>query len=394
MGRGVERIASAYRGLAVMLLGTLLLFVALNLAAAWALKRGVGAEEPGALTYGIETLQRVYPGHDEADIRAMIAEVATRPQVYEPFTQFQEGPVSGRFLNISEHGFRLGGGSQPWPPEPTRRNIFVFGGSTAFGYGLPDEETIPAALERSLEGTCLAGAAVYNFARPNYYSSQERTLFEQLLTRGAKPDLAVFVDGLNEFVHPEDAPKYSSRLRYLMAETGLQLTKRAIKELPVLQLLRAMSPRQDRSSRWQTAASATAAKPILERWRRNRGILQAVAAHFAVEPLFVWQPVPVYGYDLDAHPFAEDGAPLLPEHDLLATAYSLMSDSPDRSSPSFLWLGDLQRGRAEPLYVDRVHYTAAFSTEIATEIATAVIQALPCNESTETGGPTAETEAL
>ena len=32
---------------------------------------------------------------------------------------------------------------------------------------------------------------------------------------------------------------------------------------------------------------------------------------------------------------------------------------------NFFWVGDLQRGAASCLYVDSVHYTAAFSRQIA-----------------------------
>jgi len=40
----------------------------------------------------------------------------------------------------------------------------------------------------------------------------------------------------------------------------------------------------------------------------------------------------------------------------------------------FLWLGDMQEDRKEPLYLDTVHYTADFSAEIAGRIAGFVVK--------------------
>ena len=43
---------------------------------------------------------------------------------------------------------------------------------------------------------------VYNFGCGRYYSTQERVLFEQLVSSGAVPDLAVFLDGPDHAADP------------------------------------------------------------------------------------------------------------------------------------------------------------------------------------------------
>ena len=50
--------------------------------------------------------------------------------------------------------------------------------------------------------------------------------------------------------------------------------------------------------------------------------------------------------------------------------------SPESLGRNFLWLGDLQKDERRPLYVDRLHYTAAFAKEIAERIAGRVQQGL------------------
>jgi len=52
---------------------------------------------------------------------------------------------------------------------------------------------------------------VYNFGRAGYYSTQERILFEYFVAKGVKPDVAIFLDGLNDFFEKEkDEPDFSN----------------------------------------------------------------------------------------------------------------------------------------------------------------------------------------
>ncbi len=92
-----------------------------------------------------------------------------------------------------------------------------------------------------------------------------------------------------------------------------------------------------------------------------------------METLFVWQPIPGYGYDLDSHLFALESDKRSPSG---SPAYQsverLRHEAEGPLAEDFLWLADLQRGRHEPLYVDRVHYTAAFADEIARAIGSGV----------------------
>src|SRR5205085_1642822 len=53
---------------------------------------------------------------------------------------------------------------------------------------------------------------VYNFGRGHYYLSQERVLYERMVVAGMVPDLAVFVDGLNDLYYFEDEPAMTPQL--------------------------------------------------------------------------------------------------------------------------------------------------------------------------------------
>ena len=110
---------------------------------------------------------------------------------------------------------------------------------------------------------------------------------------------------------------------------------------------------------------------------------EAAAEEFDVIPIFVWQPVPTYGYDLKHHLFTEENQSVFAGHDALRFGYNLMDEMRDvatelEPSGDFLWLADIQYAKREPLYVDAAHYTAAFSREIADLIAEEVATTLSC----------------
>jgi hypothetical protein len=83
-------------------------------------------------------------------IRELLRETWNRGYAYEPFTYFKERPFTGKYVNVDPHGFRVTKEQGPWPPDRNRDFIFLFGGSTSFAYGLPDDQTVASYLQESL----------------------------------------------------------------------------------------------------------------------------------------------------------------------------------------------------------------------------------------------------
>ncbi|MEM7049142.1 MAG: hypothetical protein AAF604_05760 [Acidobacteriota bacterium] len=359
--RTAPRLVGAYRGCALMVLNGLLTLLLINLAAALLL--ALLPQRSGSQLYRDEVLAQAYPGWSEDDRRQLLDETWNRTYRYEPYVQFREQAFSGRFVNVSSAGFRQGPEDPDWPPREGEESVFVFGGSTAFGYGVADHETLPAALGRHLEATCGRPLPVYNLARSNYYSTQERILFTQLLSAGQVPRAAVFLDGLNDTLYDRDEPKFTGRLAALMDESDTSVRRRAVKTLALFRLLRRLQPTGPDAV---TAGDPGRAPQVLERWRRNRQLTTATAEAAGAHALFVWQPVPAWGYDLEHHLFADTG---IPAAELLARVYQRMDRERDPEDPQFLWLADVQEGRQDLFYIDRVHYSAAFNAELAGHIA-------------------------
>lgn len=107
---------------------------------------------------------------------------------YEPFIGHTEINKSGKFVN-----FTFENGRKVDRPKNCTKNLYMYGGSTTFGYGVTDYQTISAYLQNSLTDYC-----VFNHGRASYYSLQENNLFYSHLETNKKIDYAIFLDGINE----------------------------------------------------------------------------------------------------------------------------------------------------------------------------------------------------
>jgi hypothetical protein len=111
---------------------------------------------------------------------------------YEEMTGFREKARTSRFVNVNPLGFRSNGVYANEADVNFNNKIWVLGGSTTFGYGVRDSDTIPAYLEK------ISQLSTINFGRGYYYSKQENLLLERLLSFGYQPRAVIFLDGINE----------------------------------------------------------------------------------------------------------------------------------------------------------------------------------------------------
>jgi len=370
----LRKLVSVHRTTAGILFNTLLLFVVVNLAlgAAYAWHDRRPKANP-LLARPKEWLAAAYPGWSHADLKAMADEQLTKWLSYDDYVMFKETPVRGRYVNVSEAGFRVSRAQGPWPPAPSNFNVFVFGGSTTFGTWLPDEQTVSSFLQAALVRRQLAtNVCVYNFGAGFYYSTQERLRFERLLGKGIVPDAAVFVDGLNDFFRLDDTPANRAWFveAFAVANNKKSLLPALVQELPVARLVRSITPHRQVPLRHEPAALPAKAARVIATYRENKLMIESLCAAHGVAPVFVWQPIPCYNYDLKYFPWYHHAAQI-DNYELHGVGYPQMRALYDRGvlGTNFLWCADLQADEHECLYVDLYHYTAKFSEKFAEAIA-------------------------
>jgi len=337
-------------------------------------------------------LLKVYPGMSEPQLNDLLNETWNRPFIYEPFTGFTEAVHEGEYVNVAENGYRVGTDQGPWPPQKQQQLvIFLFGGSTTFSYGVPDNLALGSRLQDALRTTLGRPVAVYNFGRGYYYSTQERILFEQLVSAGHVPDVAIFVDGINDFYHTQiDLSFKPTGLISGADEQGLgRLTGKIITSLAIAGFARAIrtwlrglvsKPTADPVTLGKDQTPPDESKLVMatiERYFRNKAMIEGVSAATGVRPVFVWQPVPLYKYDLKYHLFAKD---LYWPHLFSREGYPIMKDAVEERKPKrLIWCADIQNEIREPLYVDPMHYSPKMIGMVADCIANGIESALRPN---------------
>jgi hypothetical protein len=265
------------------------------------------------------------------------------------------------------------------------------------GAGVPDNQTIAAAMQQRLSA-CSRPVHIYNFGRGFYFSTQERILFEQLILAGFVPDAAIFFDGLNDFYFADGVPQFTSEFTDFMtrserpeqAESMGPALGRLLRLLPLTRLLTrtGLVPAADPIAAAQSPAAPSPLsdderiKSVIDRWSRNRAIIESIAERNHVRLALVWQPVPTYGYDLTKLNVYREGVDLFGAHRLSGLGYPRAAESYGHEGPAtnLLWLADMQRNRPENLYVDAIHYSGSFSSEIAARIASFATshEVIPC----------------
>lgn len=384
---------------AIVALNCVLLFAAINLAVVPFLPAVPSADELAEVhadtwrqTYSIELLRSLYPGLPDHEVIEKTRNPHGTGVVYEPFIQVKTEPGIGwpstGGAGVHEEGFRLIGPKQgPWPPDPSALVIFVFGGSTTVGSGVDDDETIPARLQVQLrERAAGRRIDVYNFGVPGFFSAVERVYFETLLVKGIIPDIAIFIDGYNDFHIWKGEPGMTWWFRKQFvkwyrgeAERSLSWFADALwQRLPAVRLIERLRPKQTLDSYGgpgfdgggqplEYYKEPEKIRQVIDRYDTNLRITRAVGDSYGVQTVFVWQPVSTYKYSGEL-PLGQMGGEGL----RTKWGYPEMRKVYDNGSlgETFVWCADIQEGISQGLYVDQaIHYNLQGSDLIARCIA-------------------------
>ena len=366
------------------------------------------AAEAAIVKNGMDYYRRIYADKSDDEIRQLIYDQSTLPPaLYEPYAEYRMPPMTLPSLNVHAAGFRLIGADQgPWPLDNKALNIFVFGSSMVLGVGVTDDETIPADIQRLLrERSGNKSINVYNFAVQAYASSQDVTWFQNQLRYGNWPDVAVFIGGWSDFAHWQGQTSVSELYRnYLNTfyQLNAQLNRdkglgwhfrELLRSLPVTQFIE-----QQRNSRSQTETALAPAetakgsandrheartseqiyaseyndtpeiksperiKDVIDRYVVNTNIAEGIAKQLGISVLTVWQPIALYKYDLNYHPFYVQDPMRLAKY-----GYPTMAEyiNTHDMGPNFLWCADIQEDVHKQLYLNHAHYNAEGSLLLA-----------------------------
>lgn len=134
-----------------------------------------------------------YAGLDHLELTGFLNEQSLSSKFdYRPYYSYKSAPFAGKHVNIDENGFRRV--VKSFTVNKNAKRVFIFGGSTTFGVGAPDEYTMPSIVQEKMG----RGYDIYNMGEQAFVSTQGLNLLMESLSKGNIPDVVVFYDGIND----------------------------------------------------------------------------------------------------------------------------------------------------------------------------------------------------
>lgn len=277
---------------------------------------------------------------------------------YSPWIEYKNIDFSGRYINtkglirasdpdkfISAHSLDT-------------VSIYFFGGSTMYGFNSTDQETIASAFVKFYRLKYPRGRSIHvvNYGICGYYSYNELMLFSHLIYTGKKPHLAIFLDGLNEFLIIKAA---ENRLPYFYyrLKMGSQST------VDERQFARIVDSTQSLFKIPTGILSPGIVDKLAQNYLENMNSVKRLASAHDVNTFFFVQPNPYFNYPNRSRDPKCDKE----ENELIKIGYPLL-EKEFAGLDNCWFLGNLLQNETGYPFIDRLHYSPAMSAKIAAEI--------------------------
>jgi len=224
--------------------------------------------------------------------------------IWSPYRYWQHTPHRSPYLNMDRNGLRATWNPPPRDgaddPPPVR--VFIFGGSTMWGWGVRDDHTIASYLSKLLHAQGYR-AEVTNYGQIGYVSTQEVITLLRCIQRGDVPDIVLFYDGLNDvFASYKNGEAGVSRKEMVRrAEFNLSRRPQQLAQLwgpkvlagdfwgfhrLVIGLQRRIRPQPPHTG----PLSDEVVRQTVSVYEANLAIVESWGRSYGFDPLFYWQP--------------------------------------------------------------------------------------------------------
>ncbi|MEZ6122136.1 MAG: SGNH/GDSL hydrolase family protein [Planctomycetaceae bacterium] len=310
-------------------------------------------------------INRCLAAFDEPPAQDAMSEVLQTSVARQLYTGWKGRPYDGQAIHVTEAGLRR----TPEIPGSDDRNavrIFAFGGSTMWGEGASDEETIAAWLQRKLSSEVGCSIRVTNFGQRAWVSTQSLIQLMLELEHGNVPDIVVFYDGYNETTAAYSSGRFGVPENYEgLCDFQDPLKAGIQKALLNTQLGRLLSRRQQRLTP-DVDVEATS-DGIIRTYRQVLRLTQALGDEYGFAVHCYWQPQ----LATDHKVLTEEETQLLNHHFLpepvkrLTAAVHAKAIRLAEDTPVLTDISDCFSDISDRIYLDPCHVVGAGNEKVA-----------------------------
>lgn len=349
-----------FNGTAVFLLCTVLALFAFNLlssAAVHILKKYTKDPEGDA---ALSAELPLYNGKDYSE--QYWADLKRLKSHHEVFTGPRPDPIKTQYVNVDESGHRR---TKKTPNRDAKR-VFMFGGSTMWGWGAPDDMTIPSCLQ-SLLGP---EYDVYNLGQPSFFSTQELNLLLKELADNNIPDIVIFMDGQNDTYLGTCVgnPRWSGKPlpKYFVSDKKEPRMQRVLKELykgsHVQRLVEQIHRFQAQKQLMEIPQKVVNNLPqnamkTVEYYEKHIDAVKALGEWYGFKTYFFWQPALLPNLR-NPLPYEQIILDTLPPFKIKAyeTTYAVANQRfSNRELENIFYIADIFKNVEIPIYMDMGH---------------------------------------
>lgn len=315
----------------------------------------------------VENQKLVRPEAAE-DVNRQIAEETHHSNKfeYEPWIEFRNIDYTGKYVNVSALQRKSIPEAFINPASKDTIDIFFFGGSTTFGFNVADNETIPSQFLQLYKAKYPNGRSVrvHNFGTPTYYSYQELMLFTRLLFEGRRPDIVIFIDGVNDFWFAKTSYYNQSYFSYILRQVFNQnLLGGAQFQLKDTADRLFRDPENIPLTQYNNT--------LIEHYFTNIRNARMMAELAGAKSYFFCQPVPFYKYPNQQ----KDPICFKDQNTRYDYIYPIIEKNAD-SLQGFTFLGNMLQNETGYPFVDGLHYSPAFTRKVTEQILLRVEESL------------------
>lgn len=278
--------------------------------------------------------------------------------VYESWVEFRNGDFDGEHMKMKGLLRKSDPSEYISPASHDTLDIYFMGGSTMFGFNVVDYETIPSQFLQLYKEKYPNGKAVrvHNFGIPTYYSYQELILLSNLIYNGGRPNLVIFLDGINDFWFIKASYYRQSYFSFIFR----QVFNRGLRSKGEFQFL-------DTTDALFTDPKDVPLEPyynsLIDNYVENMKNSQLIAGMTGAKCYYFLQPSPFYNYpnqQKDPMCFKDTAT----RFNYIYPRLEKMADS----LPSFTYLGNMLLNETGYPFVDGLHYSPKFIRKITERI--------------------------
>jgi hypothetical protein len=284
---------------------------------------------------------------------------------YEPFVVWGAAPWHSKYINTDTTPQGIwrrtinarNGGCE----EQNSVEVWMFGGSTLYGTGVPDEATLPSFLSRELNSAGPECFVVSNFGVEGYVTNQEIILLIEQLKVGRRPGIVIFYDGVNDSFAGAISPgipnahvslanikarvegSVTGRIDFLRNSNTLQLVVTGVNWL-----------RRAKSTETIIEEIGPKASATLDNYETNLHMARILGEAYGFRVFCFWQPALVYGHKpLDPFEMQIAGNDATKNSFRILAEVYRKAEEQSASSGRFVFLGNIFDTVKEPLYIDK-----------------------------------------